>query len=206
MKRWWGTQVRSTALREAEFVCPRCGVDRDGSVVELQRWFFLGGLPVVPLATLPEMVECGTCGHRSDLGVLDVPTSDLLAEFLYDATRHSVISMVRASEAEQNPTVRHLALATMRAAGHAYDEVLLDHDLQHLTDDATTDRLRRLVEEMTPHGKQSFLHRMAMVAMADGVMTTREQHVLVNIGVALGMATPHINGVLAVASTHLEVG
>jgi tellurite resistance protein len=64
--------------------------------------------------------------------------------------------------------------------------------------------LRPLVDELTPHGKQGFLHRMVAIALADGAFTRSEQQTLVDIGVALGMAAPHINGVLATAVTHYQ--
>ena len=45
---------------------------------------------------------------------------------------------------------------------------------------------------------------MVAIALADGAFTRTEQVTLVRIGVDLGMAAPHINGVLASAVTHYQ--
>jgi 16S rRNA A1518/A1519 N6-dimethyltransferase RsmA/KsgA/DIM1 with predicted DNA glycosylase/AP lyase activity len=55
---------------------------------------------------------------------------------------------------------------------------------------------------MTAHGKQGFLHRMTAVAMADASITAAQRDAIVEIGCGLGMAAPHINGILAVAAVY----
>ena len=204
----WGYEIRSKTLRQTPFVCPRCGLDRDGTEIEPQRWFAVLHIRVIPLATFDRVIQCDTCGHRCDIGVLEIPTTELLAEYLCDAMRHSVIATVRAGiEISDDPDslVRDAAVAAVQATDHDYDDAGLDHDLIELDDNDMGDRLRRLVRELTPHGKQSFLHRMTGIALADGMITPRERRTLIDIGVALGMAPPHINGVLAVATNQYEV-
>ncbi len=203
MNQVWGVKVRSRVVERTTFVCPRCGVDRDGSELVRQRWFTVLYVPLVPLAMLEPVIECGACGHQCDLGVLDIPTSDQLSRYLEDAMRRAVATVVRAAGADDVAT-RTAAVAAMRSAGHDYDDVTLNDDVRMLAGDGAALSLRRLVDELTPHGKQSFLHRMAAVAQADGSLSADERRALVEIGVALGMPAPHINGVLAVATLELE--
>jgi hypothetical protein len=203
MSRMWGVEVRIRTVADATYVCPACGLDRDGVEIEPQRWFTVLGLPLIPLATLEPQIECGTCGHRCDVAVLDVPTSDLLGVYLDDALRHAVATIVRAGVGpggEIDRSTHQAAINTIIADGRSYDDQQFEADLTGLDDIDTANRLRRLTDELTAHGKQSFLHRMASIAMADGVLTDRERQSLVEIGVALGMSAPHINGVIAVAS------
>ena len=203
MSQLWGVNERSRVVDRVTFVCPRCGVDRDGAELMLQRWFHALGVPVIPLAHLDPVIECAVCEHRSDIGVLDIPTATELSNYLEDAMRRAVTAIVRAGGCDDEAT-RRAAVEVLRAAGHDYDDGSLGDDLRLLGGDGTALSLRRLVDELTPHGKQSFLHRMAAVAQADGSITGAERKVLVDIGVALGMPAPHINGVLAVASIELE--
>src|SRR5690349_12291608 len=84
-----GVGVRAKRIRQVEFVCPRCGVDRDGAIVEQQRWYHLAGVPVIPLATLDGAVHCNDCGHRAGLAVLDVLTANALTECLATAMRYA---------------------------------------------------------------------------------------------------------------------
>jgi len=203
MIRLQGVGVRTKPTDPVTFVCPRCGVDRAGSVVEQQRWYCVLRIPVVPLATLDPAVECDTCGHVASIGVLDVLTAEALTECLASAMRHSVASVVMAGISDGQdvePEVLDEVFDVMLAMGYKYDEVSLFGDMAAITDDDVARSLQPLIDELTPHGKQSFLHRMTGLALADGFLTRREQEALVNIGVELGMAAPHINGVLATAT------
>jgi hypothetical protein len=197
--------VRTKSVRRVEFVCPRCGVDRPGTVLEQQRWYHVLGIPCVPLATLDGAVDCDTCGHRSGLAVLEVLTANALTECLATAMRYATARVVKASiDDGDGITIEMLdeIFDLMIVSGYEYDELTLAADLLAVDDDALADALRPLVDELTPHGKQGFLHRMVAIALADGELTRREQVTLVRIGVELGMAAPHINGVLATAVTH----
>ena len=203
MKPIWSIEVRHRTIQETPFVCPRCGLDRDGSVVEPQRWFTVLHLPLVPLATLEHVVACATCGHQAGLGVLEIPTGDVLAAYLDDAIRHAVATTLRTAEAVSDRH-REAAVAIVTADGRAYDTTQLAADLVGLDDIDTADRLRRLAPELTAHGKQAFLHRMAALARSDGPMSEAQQRALVDMGVALQMSAPHINGVIAVATLAVE--
>ena len=207
MNRMWGVEVRTRTVTSTQFVCPRCGLDRDGTEVEPQRWFTVLGLPLVPLASLDRMIECNVCAHRCDLGVLEIPTSDVLETYIDDATRHAVATVVRAGTAPGEAVsdmVCDAAVAVVISTGHAYDRDQLLGDVTGLDDIDTDAHLHRLEHELTPHGKQGFLHRMATLALVDAPMSAAEQQSIVRMGVALGMSAPHINGVIAIASLHLE--
>jgi len=202
-----GVGVRAKRISQVEFVCPRCGLDRSGAVVEQQRWYHVVGVPVVPLATLDSAVHCDECGHRAGLSVLEVLTASALSECLALAMRYATAAMVKASIADGDGITMEMLdeiFDLMLVSGYEYDEVTLAADLTDLDDTALAAALRPLVEELTPHGKQGFLHRMVAIALADGAMTRTEQITLVQVGVALGMAAPHINGVLASAVTHYQ--
>ncbi len=92
----------------------------------------------------------------------------------------------------------------MSADGHHYDEADLADVMAQLGDDDARVNLGHLSSELTPYGKQGFLHRMTAVALADGPMSDREIRALAEIGVFLGMSAPHINGILAVAALQPE--
>jgi hypothetical protein len=195
-------EVRTKTLRTVEFVCPRCEVDSAGRVIKLQRWYHVMGVPVAPMATLDSKVECDACGHRSGLGVLDIPTASQLAEWLTAAMRSAIANVARAGVGDLGlirDDVRSAAVDVMVSAGHVYDEEMFDDDCRTLVEADTDMCLRLLRDELSSHGKQSFLQRMIAVAHADGDLTVSEHHMLVTIGASLGMAAPHINGILATA-------
>lgn len=201
----WRIETRTRAIRRVAFVCPRCGVDRDGVEVAPRRWRCLFGLPVAPLERLDHVVRCDDCEFESDLDVLAVPTTWHLAAYLADGMRHAVATVVRAcGDAGAPAEIRAAAIGAVRGAGWPYHAGQLDDDLVGLDDAGTTASLARLGVEMTVHGRQGILHRLASVAVADGTISEARRRALVDIGVALGMCAPHINGVLAVTANELE--
>lgn len=206
MRSIWGVVVRKRTICHTDFVCPRCGVDRVGNHVEPQRWFVVAGVAVIPLATLPGEVVCETCGHTADVSVLDVPTTAQLAELLEMAVRSSIAVILRSvfDGDRIGAGASHVARSIMAAEGHVCDEAQLIRDMTDLDVNHARASLSRLIAELTPHGKQAFLHRIASIALADGPMNEPQRQVLQEIGVALGMSAPNVNGVITMAELETE--
>jgi hypothetical protein len=205
MTRLGGVSVRTSVRRHVSLVCPRCGDDSDGTVLDMQRWYYVWGVPTLPLAKLESVVECDECGYQSGLGLLEIPTADMLAARLEVAMRLAVTSTVRAAaEGAEVPDldVTDEAVDVMRSSGFQYGADDLRHDLAATSDADVAESLHLLADDLTPHGKQGFLHRMISIALVDGDVSRAEQQALVKIGVALGMAAPHINGILATAAQY----
>lgn len=190
-------EVRQRAVRSVELVCPRCGLDRTGAETVPARWACVLGVPIVPLGEHDPIVTCDDCGHASDLGVLDVPTTAQLSTLLREATVGALVLAVRATETVDREAARTAAAAALDDAGFSAERATFDAALQTVDDVEARLRLRRVGRELTAFGKQGFLHRIASVAAASGTARTRDA--LVQIGCDLRMAAPHINGVLAVA-------
>jgi hypothetical protein len=192
-----GIVIRTSPIRRVEFVCPQCGIDRDGAIVDQQRWFVVAGVPLVPLAKLDPVVLCRACGHRSGIGVLTVPTAAALGDMLCRAMRYSIATVVRHGGGTPSPEAERFAVDMMHKSGFPYDRTALENDLHQLADRGTAPHMRPLADELTAHGKQGLLQRLHALASLTGGPTPAQRAGLVRIGVALGMAAPHINGVLA---------
>lgn len=190
-------EVRQRAVRSVELVCPRCGLDRTGAETVPARWACVFGVPIVPLGEHDPVVTCDECGHTSDLGVLEVPTTAQLSVLLREATLGALVIAVRATEAGDLAAARAAAAVALDEAGFSTDVASFDEAFRSLSEVEARLRLRRVGHELTAFGKQGFLHRVAAVGAASG--TTRTRDALVQIGCDLRMAAPHINGVLAVA-------
>ena len=202
MSKLAGTVIRAKVLDHVELVCPRCGVDRDGRVVDLERWGCLLGLPVLRLTQLGQMIECSQCGYRAGMCVLEIPTAAVLTARLEAAMRSAMATMVRAADdpSRNDFDLTDEVVRAMRSAGYTYDASVLAEDLAGTDDIETSARLRLLIDDLTPHGKQGFLHRMIAIALADGPLSANERRSLERMGGALGMARPHLIGVLGTAS------
>jgi transcription elongation factor Elf1 len=69
----FGTKDRRKEEGEGQFICPRCGVERDYEVISLREWFTLFFIPILPTANnegKEAFVECKTCKKAYDTDVL----------------------------------------------------------------------------------------------------------------------------------------
>ena len=172
-------------------------MDRTGAETVATRWACLVGVPIVPLGEHDPEITCDECGHSSDLGVLDVPTTAQLSTLLREATIGALVLAVRTSDASSRSPARAAAVTALDEAGFTSALATFDDALHTLDDIEAHLVLRRIGHELTAFGKQGFLHRVAAVGAVTGTAAARDA--LVQIGCDLGMAAPHINGVLAVA-------
>ncbi len=196
--------LRYRTVRPVEFVCPRCGLDRMGAELTPGRWVRVFGVPVLPLGEHEPVIECDDCGQHCDPGVLDVPTTGQLVGILEQATIAAIVTAVRTSDSRRTPYVLASARRALLEVGYEPGQIDLDGAIATLSEVETRDRIRRLGHELTTHGKQGFLHRVVAVAMTGTSLEPTARQALVGMGCDLGMAAPHINGVLAVAHSRVD--
>jgi len=59
----WGARDRETIIASGYFLCPACGGLRQYKHKRLARYFAIYFLPLFPVQTLSDMIECQTCHH-----------------------------------------------------------------------------------------------------------------------------------------------
>ena len=70
----FATKDRRKLVANGQFVCPKCGVEKDYEVISLREWFTLFFIPILPTANNEEredFVECGTCKIKYEIDVLE---------------------------------------------------------------------------------------------------------------------------------------
>ena len=70
----FGTKDRRKVVANGQFVCLKCGVEKDYEVISLREWFTLFFIPILPTANnegRENFVECGTCKSTYDTDVLE---------------------------------------------------------------------------------------------------------------------------------------
>ena len=191
--------TRQRAVRELEFVCPRCGLDRLGAEVTVRRWWHVAGVPVLPVGDPFPGVVCATCEHRYDIDVLEIPTTADLVWVLEAATVAAMVKLVAATPLDREYVVLERAIETLVDNGFDYDHDRLAQAIAAVGSDNGAAQIRRLSRELTPHGKQGLLHRLTNVVMVDGTIMPAQRDALVAIGRQLGLSAVHVNGMVAVA-------
>lgn len=67
----FGLRVRHKTLGEGEFFCPKCQAKRAYHHKRATRYFALYFVPLIPVGTLGEYIECQACGTAFEPAVLN---------------------------------------------------------------------------------------------------------------------------------------
>lgn len=92
----FGTRTTNPTAGHGVFNCPRCGPQKPYSHKKAKRWFTLYFIPVIPLGTAGEWVECNACAGSFDMEALHYDPQAERAEMFDRLRRLTVLAMLHA--------------------------------------------------------------------------------------------------------------
>jgi len=192
----FGLRVFYRTIAQGTFHCRRCGGDREYRHRAGRRWFTLFFLPVIPLNSVGEHVQCTTCRTRYVTEVLSQPTTAQMQAALPAGMRAAVSAMLRSGD-PSSPASRQRAIEAVIGSGvQGYDEAMLNADLMQPFE-AIRPALNQVGTQLTVQAREWYLAEVIRIAMADGPLTESERHAALAIGVDLGMTQAQVVGVVA---------
>ncbi len=191
----FGLSVFFRTVGEGDFHCGTCGGDRYYRHRVARRWFTLFFIPVIPLNTVGEVVECGTCRTRFNLGALRLPTATEMAAALPAAMRAASVVVLTAGDPADS-TARSRAVEAVRGYSAAdFDEYALDTDLAD-PGDRSGEVIAQAGAQLATEAREWFLAQVVRIALADGAITAGERQALHWVAERLGMTPAHAVGVI----------
>ena len=192
----FGLRVFYRTIAQGTFHCRRCGGDRGYRHRSGRRWFTLFFLPVIPLNSVGDHVQCTTCRTRYVAEVLSQPTTAQMQAALPAGMRAAGSAMLRSGD-PASPVSRQRAIEAVIGAGTpGYDEAMLNADLM-MPFDSIRPALNQVGAQLTVQAREWYLTEVIRIAMADGTLTEGERHASMAIGVDLGMTQAQVIGVVA---------
>ena len=91
----FGLRVFYRTIAQGTFFCRRCGGDRQYRHRAGRRWFTLFFLPVIPLNSVGEHVQCTTCRTRYVTDALSQPTAAQMQAALPAGMRAAASASIR---------------------------------------------------------------------------------------------------------------
>jgi hypothetical protein len=192
----FGLSVFFRTVGEGDFHCTRCGGDRHYRQRIARRWFTLFFIPVVPLNTVGQVVECGTCRTRFNVGALRLPTAAEMEAALPAAMRAASVVVLTAGDPSDS-AARTRAVEAVRGYSAAdYDDDALDGDLADPAD-GSGEVIAQAGAQLATEAREWFLAQVVRIALADGAITAGERQALHWIAERLGMTPAHAVGVIS---------
>jgi hypothetical protein len=192
----FGLRVLFSTLGDGLFHCPHCGGDRQYRRRSGRRFFTLFFIPVIPLNSVGEFVECSVCHHRYDVAVLQVPTAAQLTAMPALVLRAAISQVLRSGDVTR-ADARERALTVVRGAGdQGYDDAALDRDLVRPFDEVRAE-LARASSALAPEARENFFAEAVRIALTDGPLTESERATLLAVGMDLHLTRVQVSGVIA---------
>ena len=192
----FGLRVFYRTIAQGTLYCRRCGGDRKYRHRAGRRWFTLFFIPIIPLNSIGEHVQCTACRTRYVTDVLSQPTTAQMQAALPAGMRAAVSVMLRSGDPSSQVS-RQRAIETVTGSGvRGYDEAMLSADLMQPFE-VIRPALNQVGAQLTIQAREWYLADVIRIAMADGPLTESERHAALVIGVDLGMTQAQVVGVVA---------
>lgn len=185
----WGSKGVTSTKTSGDFHCPRCGKAAYDHK-EVKRFFTLYWIPLFPINTLGEYIECGTCAETFDTAVLDYDPGKQQAKFLskFDAAARRLMALMVLADGEiddeEIATMVEIS-ASLPGDGITEAEARAEVDRAANQSEDLVGYLIDVREELNDKGKLMLLKVALQVAMADGDFADEEKLLLMKIGEAL---------------------
>ena len=151
----FGTRGLTSTAQTGTFHCPRCGPNRAFNLRRVRRWFTLYFIPVIPLDTAGEYVECRQCAGTFGPQVL---TYDPVAEQqrTLEEIKRVLVLVALASGPPSDMRVANLQQAVLQLTGvHiAPEELWQEFSLAQSASAQLVPYVQRIAPQFNESGKR----------------------------------------------------
>jgi hypothetical protein len=205
----WGFRIVYRMLSSGVFLCPEEGAERPYSLKSGQRFFTLFFIPLIPLKKIGNIVECQHCKSKYQESVLQLASAAQYAgagtnsspnvESFVEGVRGATVALLRAGTVTEVSTSYAVRLMSNYVPGYNYESLQVDLSRVDLTN--LQPLLRSLASTLDPHGKESLLTHLVLIALADKAgINDAERNLLENYGNDLGMTAVHCRATIDLAT------
>lgn len=197
----FGTRGVNKTIERGVFDCPQCERDCDYNYIQVKRYFTLYFIPLIPLGSAGEYVECLDCRSTFVPRVLEY-SEDHEDELLSEYEKALQNTMVMMMLADGQIDDKEMLVVQEIINKNSHHDITLD-ELDDIIDDIEEypEEISVYLERVTPtineHGKEIILRSAIAVASADGHIDDRELDLIHEMAEAMEMSRSHIKGILS---------
>lgn len=196
---------------KGSFHCPECGAGTRYEQKKVRRFFMLYFIPLIPLQSIGEYVECSGCKNTYKPEVLgyDPAAADRLFRAAWqDAVLRVMVRMVAADGRIADDEVESVRAIYFRLSG-------LELSPEEIAASAATTlgsagSVGTDIEEVAPRlndrGREMVMRAAIYVSLADGDVAEEEWKALADLARAMGMTPTHAKGVLHECMSEARAG
>ena len=202
----FGTRGVKSTIKEGNFNCPQCEDTKPFRHRKVTNFFTLYFIPLIPLGSAGEYVECRHCKGTFIPRVLNYKKEATQDQFLsqYEkAMKHCmVLIMLADGEIDENEMI--MVQKIINKFGH--NDITLDQledyvkEVQSGPMDIST-YLKSIAPSLNEHGKEVVIKCAYSVAASDGHVDDSEIALIHEMAETMQMSKSHLKGILSELST-----
>lgn len=184
----FGTRTTNPTAGQGFFNCPRCGPQKPYTHKKAKRWFTLYFIPVIPLGTAGEYVECNACAGTFDMEALHYDPAAEQAEMFDRLRRLAVLAMLHAQRYQPaNVAALQAALQGITQDFVAEDVIHQDVQFAQQAQAQLETVYRQQTQDLSADGK-SLLMRVILATLSPTRHVEPQDHQVAHrAGAAMGM-------------------
>ena len=204
----WGTRTSPSQSGSGKFNCPRCNTKKNYVYYDVKRWFTLYFIPIIPLGTAGEYIECGGCASTWSPEVLRfdpaqeqheaAQKAEQKAEREFDRVlRRVMVMMVLADGNIDQREIQMVQEAYEKATGRPLTESQVKNEIRASDGDVDVARfLKKAGVTLNVDGKRALMRCAIAIANADGSVSPEEKKLLLDMSKALDLTKAQLEEIV----------
>jgi uncharacterized tellurite resistance protein B-like protein len=197
----FGTRGVKSTIKSGVFNCPQCDLSKQFRHRKVTKFFTLYFIPLIPLGSNGEYVECTCCKGTFIPRVLDNQGANKSEiEAIYEkAIRHSMVLIMLADGIIEEEEKQQVLLVINKFSKKSVNMEQLEAYIQKVQNDNEdiTTYLKKITSSLNEHGKEIIIKCAISVAAADGNIDQSELELIQKMSQAMEMSASHLKGILA---------
>ncbi len=197
----FGVRGMTTTKERGEFHCPQCNVAQQFRQRRVRQFFHLYFIPLIPVKTFGEYVECNGCKSTYEPQVREYnPEAErqlFIAQYQLVIRRIMVMIMmadgvIDENEIKQIQSIYHEIAGVQLSDDDVKKEIKIVHESSH----GIKDYIGMVGHSLNEFGKEQVVKAAYEVSMADGILQDEEELMIAEIAEALEISSAHLKGIL----------
>ena len=206
----FGTTAITMNKDSGHFYCPQCGPDNEFRHKNVRCFFTLYFIPLIPLHSLGEYIECQRCQGTFNTNVLEYDPAETQRQeeaIFMVAAKQVMIAMLLADGIVDDSEIKELQATFEDLAGMEVTEQDLREEIALVQENNvnTLELVEKFGPSLNDKGKEILLTAAYQIAAADGYIDPSEMELMRKIGGILQLSRAHLNGLLAELESPTQV-
>ena len=200
----FGTTTLNSTRDTGPFHCPRCSMQRTYHLKSANRFFTLYFIPLIPMGSAGQWVECASCGGTYGEEVLHYNPVAERNEMVDTIRRVMILVMLDAgcTDATHIAALRGVC-GQMLGAQVTDQQIYEDVRLAQEANTRLVEFVQHMLQDVTEEGKGFILGAAIRVVAPDGYLPEDKKSVIRQLGQAMWVPPQHVEQIISSGQGHI---